>query len=327
MSQPYAQYPRNQKREVSFSVISDAFEIFKNNPGPFVVVTLVQVIACGIVYAINMAVNVAMGLGTTFMPSGGNDTAAVGAMMGAQFMSMGLGLVFSIIIYIVAAGFVGSATYMALKELNGQRAEMGDLGWGFQNNFAQLAIAMVLINLGVTLGTYCCILPGLLLAGLWMITIPAMVDEKMGAIDAMRFSFNTMRDHMWMAAVLYVVLGLIAFVGILLCGVGALATIPIMYISLACIYRDMTGMGGDVAPAGPGGMTPPGPSDPNAAPGGYGYEGQAADEEPRPADSGSSPFGSVGTEAEDPGPADPPADSPPDGSDDSSGPGSSSPYQ
>jgi uncharacterized membrane protein len=151
-------------------------------------------------------------------------------------LSATLQFISSILYAAVNAFFMGGLFKMAFKQLRGESLEISDLFTG-RDLFLPLWGASLLISLGVSAGMLFCLLPGLLLSGLWMFTIPLIVDKRMGVLEAMGKSFETLRPHMWSAVGYQIVVGLISALGVLLCGIGIIFTAPITYLAIAILYR------------------------------------------------------------------------------------------
>ncbi len=65
----------------------------------------------------------------------------------------------------------------------------------------------------------------------------ALVDREVGPIDALKESWNLTSESRLSLLVFLIVLGLLNLLGLLLLGVGLLATIPISMIAFAHVYR------------------------------------------------------------------------------------------
>lgn len=68
-----------------------------------------------------------------------------------------------------------------------------------------------------------------------------MVDRGMGAIDALKASWEATADQKLATFGLALLAGLIGALGYLACGVGALVSLPMSYVMFASAYRQMTG--------------------------------------------------------------------------------------
>jgi uncharacterized membrane protein len=71
-----------------------------------------------------------------------------------------------------------------------------------------------------------------------MFTSLLIVDRGMDGIAAMRESWVALKGQWAMAGVFVVVVGIVAAIGIIGCGVGVLFTLPIAFRSVALLYRD-----------------------------------------------------------------------------------------
>ena len=91
------------------------------------------------------------------------------------------------------------------------------------------------------LGLMLCILPGIYLAVGYVFALPLVIDKKMEFWTAMEVSRRVVHKHWWSMLALVIVLALVAFAGVLLCGVGALITIPVSSAAFMYIYEDLFG--------------------------------------------------------------------------------------
>jgi uncharacterized membrane protein len=196
------------QRRVSLGVIAPAWALFLADAVTWVVATL-------IVVAVNVVLGFAVGpLLSTVIPFAGGILAAIPG----QILFVGL-------------------LRMAFKKLRGERIEVGDL-FAISDILVPAAVAAVLTGLGTALGTLFCIVPGVVVAGLWLFTFPLIADRRsLDGIEAMRTSWNTLQGELMMAAVFVLVLVLMTAVGLLLCGVGVLVAGPVAILSLALLYR------------------------------------------------------------------------------------------
>jgi len=229
-------YPRNNafrtpRREIDISAIGEAWGIVSKNLGPFILAGLAMIV----IQQAPSFIGSMIGTGMTMGMSNNPDTALM-----AVFIQMGISLPFTLIGVALGTIICGSIVLMALKAVRGGTPEVGDIALGFTTNPVGLLIAGFLVGLGTTLGTYMCLIPGLLLGGLWFITTPYMLDRGLGPIEAMGASWSTMKDNLVMAAVIFLLSGLAAALGVCACGIGILVTMPLIYVTQAIIYEDLT---------------------------------------------------------------------------------------
>lgn len=166
-----------------------------------------------------------------------------------------------------------------LKIIRGQKAELSDAFSGFSPAFPQLLLAGgvtsfltlaaigllalpfliafipsiillvqhphsvwpafpgVLAVLGILLGA----MAGFCLAVLWIFTVPLVMDRKMEFWPAMELSRKVVMRHFWKVVGLVLSAGVLAVVGVLLCGIGLLFTMPIAFGALAYGYETIFG--------------------------------------------------------------------------------------
>jgi hypothetical protein len=153
---------------------------------------------------------------------------------------MALSSLFSLISGVIggaaAAYFMVGLYRMAFKHIRGEPIRINDAFSG-GDLFLPMWGATILIGLGTAIGSMFCILPGLLLYSLWIFTFPLIVDKRLGVVEAMTVSFNTLKPHMWPVLGFLIVAGLIGSLGALACGIGVFFTAPIYLIALALLYR------------------------------------------------------------------------------------------
>ena len=82
------------------------------------------------------------------------------------------------------------------------------------------------------------ILPGFVVYGLLMLTLPLIIDRNMGVIEAMNESWNTLKNDWLNATVFHFVIFVIGYIGIVACGIGLLFTLPLYFLAVASVYRD-----------------------------------------------------------------------------------------
>ncbi len=215
---------------VRFEIIGEAWQKFSANMTPWLLAILIMLLITGAI----MGAFYASVFASTFASAMANKgEPSPGGQIGSQLVS----IVVSTAVNILQFVFLGGLVKMAIRQLRGETIAPADIFSGFQQ-FAPLALAGLLYTLGVQIGTVFCIVPGLLLAGLWMLTVPLIVDQNLDPVAALTASMKALQPQMWMALLLYFVLSFVAGIGILVCGVGMLFTYPLLPIGTALLYRD-----------------------------------------------------------------------------------------
>ena len=213
---------------VRLDVLSQAWQLFSQQMGTWVLSILVATIPAAIVMTIYYVFVFALAFS-----GGGRNGDNIGQQILIQLSSFFVSAIVAGMQYFFLAGL----TKMALKQIRGQQIAINDI-FSPRAGLPAALVAGLLCALGITFGSYLCIVPGLLLAGLWMFVAPILADQQVDGIEAMRKSFNLLKPDMWNALGVYFVLSLVAGLGGLACGVGALFTYPLLPLSLALLYRD-----------------------------------------------------------------------------------------
>lgn len=239
----YAPQPK-----VRFEALGEAWRIVQPNLGTWIGATLIMMVCV-------IGLNLILGL-----------------MAGRS----GFGAVITILAsWIVSFFFQCGMARMAIRQVRGERVEIGDL-FSVTDVFAAVAIGAILYSLLTGIGFVLCIIPGLVMAGL-LIAMPFLiVDQRMDAAGALSASMNAMKADLLMATLFIFVSGIIMVVSAIPCGLGLLFTVPMVYVAEALIYRDFFPAaggyggypGGYASPAPPVGPTEPpvGPTEPPAQP-------------------------------------------------------------
>lgn len=112
----------------------------------------------------------------------------------------------------------------------------------------------LLTGLGVLLGSVLCIIPGIIFGFLAQYAPYFTVDRGLGPVDAVKASIQMVKNNLGPAILVFLITWLVGFVaqlGVILCGIGLLFTMPVGMALTGLIhvytYRRLTG--GLIAPA------------------------------------------------------------------------------
>jgi uncharacterized membrane protein len=147
---------------------------------------------------------------------------------------------------------------MAVNQVRGERIMLGDLFSGLDQALPALG-ALILTALATMAGALFCFFPAYIVSGLLMLALPIMADQRVGPVDALTRSWQALRHDMWMATLFHIVLGFAAGLGVLLCGVGVVVTMPLLFLGHAIVYRDFFLFRGPAPVYGDGSGFPPAP--------------------------------------------------------------------
>lgn len=140
---------------------------------------------------------------------------------------------------LAAAGmFLGGAVRMGLGQIRGRRPRVMDL-FEVPDNWFDLALGSVIMAVLVSFGLAVLVVPGLIAAGLLMLTFPLIVDAELPATGAMIKSYRTLKDEWLPITVLHVLLCAAAASGVFFLGFGLLVTAPLYVLSLAVFYEEI----------------------------------------------------------------------------------------
>jgi uncharacterized membrane protein len=151
--------------------------------------------------------------------------------------------VFYLVIILGSTYLMSGAYKAAFKQLRGGRISLSDLFSG-GDVFLKTAGATILTVILTCIGSLFCVLPGLVVAGLLCFTVPLIVEGQLGVFDAMRASFDRTKGHWFMFTLYAIVLGVLAEIGSVACGIGILVTFPLLFTINAVAYRDLFGVSG-----------------------------------------------------------------------------------
>jgi hypothetical protein len=103
-------------------------------------------------------------------------------------------------IFVVLVGSLvlqASIVYATVADLKGQRASVGETLVAGLRNCLPLLLLGILTWLGLTLGFVLLIVPGIILAVVWSVAIPAKVAERTGVLQAFTRSRDLTRGRRW----------------------------------------------------------------------------------------------------------------------------------
>lgn len=201
--------PGTTGRIEATDAISRGWQLFKSNPLPWVLMTLITMVVSGVL--------------------GWLDTTNSGF----------LGFVFYILM--IAASFVFQAFMLrgALLEVDGHKPALGDF---FQlHNFGWFVVASILVSIATTLGLIALIIGAFVVAFFLYWTLHFVIDRNMTAINAIKSSFNAIKSDAGNLFVLALLNVIIIIVGTLLVFVGLLVALPVTMLASVAAYRAITG--------------------------------------------------------------------------------------
>ncbi len=140
---------------------------------------------------------------------------------------------------ILTGPLLGGLFHYYFKKMRQEHAELADAFSGFTICFLQLFLGSLVSSLLITVGLGLCVLPGIYLAVAWQFVLPLIMDKRMEFWPAMELSRKVVSKHWWTFLGFAIVLGLVNFLGVLVCGIGLFVTAPLTMIALAYAYEDI----------------------------------------------------------------------------------------
>lgn len=137
--------------------------------------------------------------------------------------------------------FVG-LVYISHKANTNQAISFSDLFYAYKNNFVNILIYGLISNIIITIGFALCVLPGLLILPLFLIGYPVILFENASATEALSKSFNIAKENYGTFIGVALLAFLIGIAGIVLCGIGLIATVPFYLTAAYSAYIAFAGL-------------------------------------------------------------------------------------
>ena len=103
----------------------------------------------------------------------------------------------------------------------------------------------------IAFGALLMLIPLLYLSVSWFFTLPLIMDKRLDFWPAMSLSRAVVGKHWWTVFFLSIVIGIIGFLGILFCCIGAFFTVPLGLAVAMCAYERMFSLPTNATPSTP----------------------------------------------------------------------------
>jgi len=168
-------------------VISGTFGVIGRNFGPFALMALL----------LGGLPNLLASFGQIWI-SGGGDKSFSPQMVGGSLVGL-------VVVIVCAFVLQAAIVHATVADLNGRRVVMGESLKAGLNNWLPLLGLAILMGLGLAIGFVLLIVPGIILAVMWSVAVPAKVVEKIGVTDAFQRSRDLTRGRRWAIFGLFVI--------------------------------------------------------------------------------------------------------------------------
>jgi hypothetical protein len=246
-------------RKVSFGWIGESWRFFSQTAGVWIVAVLiaaaVPLIIGGIIGGIVGASRVSSPVPIPNFPASQGPFGSLSPLALGGGLPIGINIAIRLFSWAWTSFFYGGVYQMAVKQVRGEQIAFSDIFSGGPLFIPMLTFSLI-YGILVGVGTLFCIVPGLLVAGLFLPGYALIADGITSIGDVFTRCTEAMKADIWNAALFVFVMGLLILVSAIPCGLGLFVTLPMYWIISALAARDMAGMSG-------GGMPPPDP---------YGYQ-------------------------------------------------------
>ena len=132
---------------------------------------------------------------------------------------------------------------MIQREEAGTKAEIADVFKGF-DDFVPALLAVLVSSIIVGIGFMLCVLPGLLIMALVPTAAYLVAVGEKDGINAIQRAWAVVKANLLSAFLCSLVLVIVGSVGGLLCGIGMILTLPIAFIGMYHMAKQLTDGGG-----------------------------------------------------------------------------------
>ncbi len=137
--------------------------------------------------------------------------------------------------------FVGYMRMIKIED-EGGKAEIADVFKGF-DDFVPALLAVLLSSIIVSVGFMFCILPGLLLMALVPTAAYLVAVGEKDGVNAIKRAFSAVKENLLGAFICSLILGIVGSLGAILCGIGIIITMPITFIGMYHMSKQLTNGG------------------------------------------------------------------------------------
>ncbi|MBI2686108.1 MAG: hypothetical protein HYX27_07320 [Acidobacteria bacterium] len=131
--------------------------------------------------------------------------------------------------------------WAALKQVCGKRGDVNDLAYGF-NLFPPAVLICLVTTVIIGAASILLIIPGILAAVFLQFPYLLVLDRNLDFWGAIKESFNVSQKHFGSLFGFFLLQLCVIIGGALLCGIGLVAAIPVVFAATAAAYIDLFGL-------------------------------------------------------------------------------------
>lgn len=128
---------------------------------------------------------------------------------------------------------------MIKREDEGTKAEIADVFKGF-DDFVPALLAVFVSSIIVGIGFMLCVIPGLLIMALVPTAAYLVAVGEKDGINAIKRAFDAIKANLLSSILCALVLGIVGSIGSILCGIGMILTLPIAFIGMYHMAKQLT---------------------------------------------------------------------------------------
>ena len=133
-----------------------------------------------------------------------------------DFLSL-VTVLLQIVVYLPIVAVSQAATVIAVSRIHlGRETTISDAFNSIKGRIFTVALIMIVVGMGAGMGLVLCIVPGVLLALMWSLSIPVAVVEQLGVIESMSRSFALSKGSWGRLFVIYFLFFVLTYIFLLL---------------------------------------------------------------------------------------------------------------
>jgi uncharacterized membrane protein len=178
-----------------------------------------------------------------FLPSTEEQMEALLTGQGGGFTAFATLLYFGFTAIVGFLGYVIVQAAVVRAALALTRGETIELQTLFRfDNLPQLLIGALIVGVLTGIGSALCYIPGLIVTFFTQFYVHFLIDQKLSGVDAIKASFNFVNANLG-TMIGFFLASLVAYIiGALLCGIGLLVALPVVFIAQAYTYQRLRGV-------------------------------------------------------------------------------------
>lgn len=138
--------------------------------------------------------------------------------------------------FIIGGAIMVGIWRAVLGTIDGRKPDVGMMFQGF-DRFGDAFLAYLVSAILIALGLVCLIVPGIILAIMWLFAFPVLGETPLGFWEAMRESSRLTEGYRWRLFLLVLACVLVALLGLLVFCVGVFVSMAVNITALALAYR------------------------------------------------------------------------------------------